>query len=1443
MTAKSVQVFLPLNQEYSLPLSRGAATGALPEHDGRDGSRRFSRAFAALCKRMWMPLLAVALLACQDAWAQNGVFATATPVAVASGAQSVTVTAQTAGTVAQVEVLTMGAPNLDFTGVSGSTPCSGALLVNQTCTESVTFTPASPGLRQGAVVLLDSSRNVLGMTYLSGTGLGGLPVLVSGNVSVVAGVYRTFTSTKDGIPATGANLKQPSSVAFDGAGNMYIADSAHNRIRMVCAGTSATIAGVPCKGAGIIWTVAGTGAPDYTGDGGPATDAALNVPTGIALDGAGNLYIADTNNSVIRKVTAATGIITTVAGPGVAGTLGDGQAATSAYLNQPEGITVDVSGNLYIADTYNQLIRKVDASTGDISTVAGNGEPSGKGDGKGTYTGDGGQAIQAGLSLPYAVAFDVSGNMYIPDSSNNVVRMVTPSGIIGTFVGHYPGNPGKVGVGGLAAAASLSDPTAVTFDPAGNLYVADTQNARILKISASSSATPGIVSVIAVSGGGNIYTTGGAVGTDTIFAPTGIFLDGNANLYFADYYFMWIQKVQSQQAVLNFTATPIQQGTQSLPLTQAVENDGNAPLDLTNTTIPDVPPNAAIDPGTTTCLSAISVLAVDADCQIGAVFVPALPPTLVFPAGVTSEQLTGDVDLYGNTENYPSNTENFPLDILVVGVATPVNATTTVVTSKPNPSNYGQAVTFTATVKSGATNGTPVGTVIFMNGATQLGPGIGLNAMGQAIYTTTTPLPVGPQTITASFTGAATSNYLPSSGTIVQNVDEVTVTTLTSSANPSALGAPVTFTAKVTISGGGGVVPDGTVIFTDTTTGTILGTQTLGANGIVALPLMTTLTQGVHAITATYSGDATNDILGSTSAILSQDVQAPATITLGSSPNPSTYGTPVTFTVTVPTIGTAAATGTVNILEAGQTTPIGTITVAGNPATGTFTTSSLPAGQDVITANFLDDKNYGPGSASVTQEVDQAQTATVINSVPNPGIAGLPVALTATVTVTKGAATTTGTVSFADTFAGATVNLGTATLGAGGTATIKPLLAPGAHSIVATYAGDKNDNGSASAPLALTVVQATTQTTVTATPNPALVEQTVTFTATVTGNGGPPTGKVTFSANGNAIAIGTASVGANGIATITNAALAAGTYSITAVYSGDTDDATSTGATSLVVGTIPTVADLGETTTTGANPQVILVATVLNNVSSATALPTPTGTVTFIYGATVVGASALDASGVATLVPNLPTGTYKIVAAYSGDPLHSPSSSNVVTISTSAEGFNLAVTPPSVTIAATKNATVNVDLNSNNGFTDTIGLGCASLPAGVTCHFSSDSVKLAANGAQKIELTIDTNNPLGGGGSSAMNARPGGLGLSLAGLFLPLSVLFGCIFWRFRKRCAALMTTALVLLLGSAALLVSGCSGFSQSSAAPGTYVIQVTGVGTNSDITHYQNVSLTITK
>jgi large repetitive protein len=221
----------------------------------------------------------------------------------------------------------------------------------------------------------------------------------------------------------------------------------------------------------------------------------------------------------------------------------------------------------------------------------------------------------------------------------------------------------------------------------------------------------------------------------------------------------------------------------------------------------------------------------------------------------------------------------------------------------------------------------------------------------------------------------------------------------------------------------------------------------------------------------------------------------------------------------------------------------------------------------------------------------------------------------------------------------------------------------------------------------------------------------------------------------------------------------------------------------------------------------------------------------------------LDASGVATLTPNLTGGvSYNIIANYSGDTDHAPSSSPAIQVSGTPTQFTLSVNPAGVTMATSQNASVTVNITSNGAFADTIGLGCASLPAGVFCHFSNPSVKLTPGLTASVQLTIDTNNPRSGG-SSAMNRPAGGSKVSLAGLFLPLSVFFGFVFWRLRKRSAGILTASMILVLSAAALLVTGCSSYSTSTASPGNYTIQVTGTGATSDAQQYQNVSLTITK
>jgi sugar lactone lactonase YvrE len=1383
--------------------------------------------------RKWRGALALAalLLAAAGVHAQSvfpnenlGVAATQT-ITVTGSASLVGSTA-----VAKVEVLTNGFSGPEFTKGSGACD-TASLSAGGQCTESVTFTPAYPGLRLGAVVLLDASSNVLGTAYISGVGVGGLDVLTPGNVITVAGTYKTFNSTKDGIPATKADLDQPSSFAFDGAGNLYIADSAHNKIRMVCATGTVTIAGTTCPGAGIITTVAGTGDAGNVGYPGPAKDCTLSSPTGIALDGAGNLYIADTSNNVIRKITASTGIISTFAGNGTPGFGGDGLVATagSVEFNGPVSVTADSQGNLYIADLANQRIRRIDAVSGIVTTAAGNGKLSGAGDGKGTYSGDSGPAINAGLSLPNAVAFDLFGNMFIPDSANNRIRVVkavsgaiTAASVITTIAG-----TGAVGTpdcnSGPTNLQNLNDPSGVALDPAGNMYISDTQDSCIRK----ANVTNGQMTTIAINGVTSIHPSG-TLGSEQVYAPIGIGVDGLGNVFYADFYYMIVDEIQSDKAVLTTFPTPIRQGDQSAPLPQTVENDGNGPSEVTSVT-PDS--NAAVDAQSTTCVPPYPFgLGEDADCIIGGIFAPS----------AAGNPLLGNIDV-------ADNTINTPLDIVIAGDATAVNSTTIALAAAPNPAPAIQVVTFTSTVSTGANTGNLTGTVSLtdtFNGVTNpLGLPVSVNSSGIATFATGA-MAVGVHVISATYNGDSShfASTLPATWT--ETIYEVTKVVVTAApASPSQLGASVTFTATVSVTDNGTVPLDGTVTFTDSLA--VLNGNTVPISGGVATYTTAALMEGVNVITATYTPNTANLIQGS-AGTLKQDVVTSATLTVTSAPNPSIYGGPVTFKVTVPDSGSLVATGKVNIVivPVGQSSPTYplTITLSGDPASGTAVISNLPVGSYNATATYVGDSNFTAATANLAapQVVSQVQTTTALAATPAQGIAGNPVALTATVTPASGAITPTGTVAFTDTFNGATVTLGAAiALTKTGTATINPAaLAPGTHSILATYSGDTNDAAS-SATLSLVVVQATTTTTVTAAPSPATVQGTITFSAIVTGNGATPTGTVKFLANGS-IALGTGTLDGGGKTSVTYSALVAGSYQITAVYNGDTNDAGSTSAAiTEVVGLLQTTTDLSTASTTGANSQTILVSTVQNSGNSG---PAPTGTVTFTSGTNVIGTAPLNADGVATLTPNLSAGNYTIIASYPGDTQHGASQSSPISITTVGSSYNLTVTPAAVSMAASQNATVTVTLTSVSGFTDNIGLGCGSLPAGVNCHFSNVSLALAANGTSTAQLVIDTNNPLGGG-ASAMNKQPGRRNVEMAGLFLPFSVFLGWILWRFRKRHSGILSTVLILVLSGAAMLATGCIGYTQSSAAAGTYTIQVVGVGANSNVTEYQNVKLTITQ
>jgi len=345
----------------------------------------------------------------------------------------------------------------------------------------------------------------------------------SGIITIIAGTGPGgWGFTGDGGPATLAKLNQPTGVKVDALGNIYIADMSNCAIRKV-------------DKSGIITTIAGNGTVGSSGDGGAATSAQLNYPVGIEIDAQGNIYIADTYNNTVRRVDTS-GIITTIAGNGTAGYSGDGGAATSAQLDEPSGVEVDPLGNIYIADRNNNVIRKVDTS-GIITTIAGNGTSG--------YSGDGGVADSAQLKSPYGVEIDAQGNIYIADYLNQRIRKVDTSGIITTFAG------GGAGGDSISATlAQLSFLTDVEVDAQGNVYIAEKNAYRIRKVD-----TSGIITTIAGSGGYSYSGDGGAATSAQINNPNRIDVDTQGNVYFVDEWNYRIRKVDTYGIITTIAGT------------------------------------------------------------------------------------------------------------------------------------------------------------------------------------------------------------------------------------------------------------------------------------------------------------------------------------------------------------------------------------------------------------------------------------------------------------------------------------------------------------------------------------------------------------------------------------------------------------------------------------------------------------------------------------------------------------------------------------------------------------------------------------------------------------------------------------------------------------------------------------------------------------------------
>ena len=312
--------------------------------------------------------------------------------------------------------------------------------------------------------------------------------------------------------------KLPTGLAVDGSGNVFIPDPFNHRVRKI-------------SPEGIISTVAGNGVEGFSEDGGLAINASLARPVAVAVDEPGNLYIVEFRNLRVRKVSPA-GIISTVAGNGLRGDSGDGGLAIDASFDSPINVAVDSAGNLFIADYNNHRVRRVD-STGVVSTIAGTGDC--------CFTGDGVPATSATLFFPHGIAFDGEGNLYIADSVNQRIRMVDSEGIISTVAGN--GAQGFSGDGGPAIHATLNEPFGVAMDSARNLYIADHYNLRIRAVNPE-----GIITTIAGNGAGGFFGDGSPGIAATLFSPDAVAVAGGT-LYVADTFNHRIRKISPDGSI------------------------------------------------------------------------------------------------------------------------------------------------------------------------------------------------------------------------------------------------------------------------------------------------------------------------------------------------------------------------------------------------------------------------------------------------------------------------------------------------------------------------------------------------------------------------------------------------------------------------------------------------------------------------------------------------------------------------------------------------------------------------------------------------------------------------------------------------------------------------------------------------------------------------------
>ena len=867
----------------------------------------------------------------------------------------------------------------------------------------------------------------------------------------------------------------------------------------------------------------------------PGTASVLNTgsltlanPFGVAVDGAGDLYITDTGNSRVVEVTAA----------GTASVLSTG----GLTLKQPFGVAVDGAGDVYIADTGNN--RVVEVTTAGTASVLSTGSLT--------------------LAEPFSVAVDGAGDLYITDTGNSRVVEVTAAGTASVL-----------STGGL----TLKQPNGVAVDGAGDVYIADTVNSSVVEVTTAGTAsvlsTGGLTLSqpfsVAVDGAGDLYITDTgnnrvvevtAAGTASVLSTGGLTLaepfsvavDGAGDLYIADYGNSRVVKINQASQALSFTSTGT--GDSSAQQTMTVENIGNQPLNFTALNITTTGLTTSIFDlnGPTTCTDSTSLVA-GAACNLGVEFAPTTPGNFTGTVNITDNNAAGAVQqatLSGTGTGYAAS-------ILL----------------SENPSSsvtYGTPVTVTATLSG--SNGTPIGNITYtLDGVMQ--PSVALSPTsgnGVASFTLPGTLSVGTHSVLVNYAGDNnyTESTLESSFNLTVNAVATTTTLAQPSSSTITAGGSVTLTATVVV--GSTPVTSGTVTFASGTTS--IGAAQLNASGVATLTT-TTLPVGTDSITASFVGTANDAASNSTPAV---------TVTVNAATGPGVTLAPSNLSFGSTVVGTPAAAAQSVTLTNNGTSPltISAITATGDfaldPSTTCSTSNQVAAGGSCTVAVSFVPTAAGTRTGTVTisdnasggtqvialtgaaTAVAAAITTTTLTALPSTITAGGSVTLTATVVVGS-TPVTSGTV----TFASGTTSIGAAQLNASGVATLTTTTLPvGTDSITASFVDTANDAASNSTPAVTVTVNAATgpgaaaitTTTLTALPSTITAGSGVTLTATVSVGTTPVTsGTVTFSSGSTSI--GAAQLNSTGNAVLTTTILPTGSDSITASFVGTANDAAS----------------------------------------------------------------------------------------------------------------------------------------------------------------------------------------------------------------------------------------------------------------------------------------------